>query len=88
MTYLAFDTPSLARARSEQAWLDCGYGAGGTRYLWSRVEHPSDGRAALVIPATPGEAQIGLAPGDYEALLSEDERAALVAVLPEDWTAA
>lgn len=86
MTYLILDTAAAAQARSEQAWLDCGYVPDSTTSLWSWVPHPSDGRAALRIPTTPLEAQIGLSQEAYNALLTEAEKAMLVEVLSDDWT--
>lgn len=85
MSYLIFASTAAAQARSAQAWLDCGFEAAGTDRLWFCVDHPSDGRAALSIPATPAEAQISLEPDDYAALLTGAEHAALVAALPDDW---
>ncbi|WP_371346462.1 hypothetical protein [Ancylobacter sp. IITR112] len=85
MTFLIFDTVAAAQARSEQAWLDCGYLPDSTTSLWSWVPHPLDGRAALTIPTTPLEAQIGLSQEAYDALLTEAEKAMLVDVLPDEW---
>ena len=85
MTYLILDTAAAAQARSEQAWLDCGYAPDSTTSLWSWIFHPTDGRAALTIPATPAEAHIGLSQEDYDALLTGAEKAMLVDVLSDDW---
>lgn len=86
MKFLIFPTLAAAVVRSEQAWPDCGYGGGTTTSLWAWYEHPTDARALLRIPATPEDAQIGLSQAAYDALLTEDERAALVDALPPDWT--
>ncbi|WP_428029827.1 hypothetical protein [Ancylobacter sp.] len=86
MTYLIFDIAADAQDRSAQAWLDCGYEAGGTDRLWLCLDHPTDGRGALMIPATPSDAQIGLSQEAYEALLTGAERDALVPALTADWT--
>ncbi|WP_428029270.1 hypothetical protein [Ancylobacter sp.] len=86
MTYLIFPTLGAAMARSAQAWLACLYPAGETRLLWSCIEHPQDGRAALILPATPDAAQIGISPEAYEALLTQEERQARLEALPgEGW---
>lgn len=86
MSYLILDTVAQAQARSATAWLDCGYEAEATYLLWSVVAHPVDGRAALVVPATPAGAHIGLSQAAYDALLTDDERGALLPDLPADWT--
>ncbi|MDQ0347182.1 hypothetical protein [Ancylobacter vacuolatus] len=85
MSFLIVATAAAAHNRSVQAWLDCGYAAGGTSRLWDVSQHPTDGRAALTIPTSPGDAQIGLAQEAYDALLSGAERAALLPALPPDW---
>lgn len=85
MSYLIFASPAEAAARSAAAWQALGTPAGATRYLWAWQEHPADGRAALRIPPTAGEAQIDLSQGAYDALLAESERAALVPTLSADW---
>lgn len=86
MSWLVLPTMDAAMARSAQAWLDCGFEADGTYRLWLCAAHPTDGRGALMIPATPAEAQIAIPAEAYEALLTEAERAALVADLSADWT--
>lgn len=86
MSYLIVARLADAEARSARAWLDCGYEAAETTRLWPVLAHPSDGRAALRIEATPGAAQIGLSQAAYDALVSEDERARLVYSLPSDWS--
>lgn len=86
MSFLIIATVATAQTRSAQAWLDCGYEAAATYRLWPVLAHPTDDRAALIIPATPGEAQIGLSQEAYDDLLTDAERAALVADLSPDWT--
>lgn len=70
--YLIFDTESAADASSRAAWTP-GPGDTITVRMWDIRPHPTDGRAALVIPA------------GSEGALAEAERAALVDALPEDW---
>jgi hypothetical protein len=70
MKYKVFDTVDDAMAFTEDAGRRKGlaYHKGdpdGTRYLWGVVEHPTDGRGAVVI-------------GDYTFDLSEEEVAALL----------
>jgi len=70
MKYKVFDTVDDAMAFTEDAGRRKGLAyhkgdADGTRYLWGVVEHPTDGRGAVVI-------------GDYTFDLSEEEVAALV----------
>ena len=70
MKYKVFDTVDDAMAFTEDAGRRKGlaYHNGdpsGTRYLWGVVEHPSDGRGAVVI-------------GDFTFDLSEEEIAALL----------
>jgi hypothetical protein len=70
MKYKVFDTVDEAMAFTEDAGRRKGlaYHKGdsdGTRYLWGVVEHPTDGRGAVVI-------------GDYTFDLSEEEVAALL----------
>jgi len=70
MKYKVFDTVDGAMAYTEDAGRRKGlaYHNGdpnGTRYLWGVVEHPTDGRGAVVI-------------GDYTFDLSEEEVAALL----------
>ena len=70
MKYKVFDTVDEAMAFTEDAGRRKGlaYHKGdsdGTRYLWGVVEHPTDGRGAVVI-------------GDDTFDLSEEEVAALV----------
>lgn len=72
--YLIFDSVASADARSRVAWTP-GPGDTITVRLWDVVPHPTDGRAALVIPA-----------GDDAAHLTGTEVAALVDRLSEDWT--
>lgn len=89
MSYLIFASAAEAAARSAQAWQALGTPAGATRYLWAWQEHPEDGRAALRIPPTAGEAQIDPPQADYENLLTPEERAAWVETLPGDgWSVA
>lgn len=71
--YLIFDSVASADARSRVAWTP-GPGDTITVRLWDVVPHPTDGRAALVIP------------DGSEGALTEAERAALVDALPSDWT--
>lgn len=90
MSYLIFANRTAARTRSRNAYAplrpqdepDTGTV---TVALWSSVHHPSDGRTALLIPATPESAGLGISQEEYDGLLTEDERAALVADLPSDW---
>jgi hypothetical protein len=70
MKYKVFDSVDDAMAYTEDAGRRKGLAyhkgiADGTRYLWGVVEHPTDGRGAVVI-------------GDYTFDLSEEEVAALV----------
>lgn len=70
--YLILATEAAAEARSRAAWTP-GPGDTVTVRLWDVRVHPTDGTAALVIPA------------GSEGALTEAERAALVDALPEDW---
>ena len=70
MKYKVFNSVDDAKAYTEDAGRRKGlaYHKGdpdGTRYLWGVVEHPTDGRGAVVI-------------GDYTFDLSEEEVAALL----------
>jgi len=70
MKYKVFDSVDDAMAFTEDAGRRKGLSyhkgdANGTRYLWGVVEHPTDGRGAVVI-------------GDYTFDLSEEEVAALL----------
>jgi hypothetical protein len=70
MKYKVFDSVDDAMAFTEDAGRRKGLAyhkgdADGTRYLWGVVEHPTDGRGAVVI-------------GDYTFDLSEEEVAALL----------
>jgi len=70
MKYKVFDSVDDAMAFTEDAGRRKGLAyhkgdADGTRYLWGVVEHPTDGRGAVMI-------------GDYTFDLSEEEVAALV----------
>ncbi|TCK31308.1 hypothetical protein EV667_1417 [Ancylobacter aquaticus] len=86
MMYLIFATAGEAQARSAAAWQALGSAPGDTLYLWAWQLHPTDGRAALLLPAMPGEAQIHLSQESYDGLLTPAERAARVETLPaEDW---
>jgi len=89
MTYLVFASRAAAGGRSRRAYdlLRPAEEPDGavTDAVWSVIDHPADGRAALVIPPTPGEAGLGLGPDAYDALLTVEERAAAVAELPADW---
>lgn len=90
MSYLVLASRAAAEARSRAAYAplrpaDEPEGAI-TEAVWLALDHPTDGRAALEIPATPAEAGLGLSQQDYDALLTAGERATLVAELPEDWT--
>lgn len=71
--YLIFDTLAVADARSCAVWTP-GPGDTITVRLWDIRPHPTDGRAALVIPA------------GSEGALTVSELADLVDVLPADWT--
>lgn len=93
MSYLIFPNRTAARARSRDAYAplrpqDEPDSGAVTVALWSSVHHPSDARTALLIPATPEAAGLGISQAEYDGLLTEDERAALVAELPADWTPA
>ena len=70
--YLVFDTATAADARSRAAWTP-GPGDTITVRMWDVFPHPSDGRAALVIPA------------GSEGALTEAERTELVDALPTGW---
>lgn len=85
MMLLILPSEAQARARSRAAYQAANLAALPglvTRALWTWRAHPSDGRAALEIPGTPAEAGLGLPPSVYEALLTADERAALVTMPP------
>lgn len=56
-----------------------------TTRLWTTRSHPADGRAALVIQATPAVAGWEILREAYDALLNADERAMLTPTLPEGW---
>ncbi|PZQ82649.1 MAG: hypothetical protein DI549_10735 [Ancylobacter novellus] len=91
MSYLIFPTRTAARTRSRNAYAplrpDDEPDTGAvTVALWSSLHHPSDGRTALVIPETPEGAGLGISQEDYDGLLSEAERAALIPDLPAEWT--
>lgn len=89
MSYLIFASATEAASRSAAAWHALGSPAGAIQFLWAWQEHPSDGRAALILPPTPQGAQIDLPPASYEALLTPEEHAAKVEALPgEGWRAA
>ncbi|WP_371345287.1 hypothetical protein [Ancylobacter sp. IITR112] len=86
MNYLIFASPAQAADRSAAAWQALGAPAGATQFLWAWHVHPTDGRAALAIPATPRAVQIDIPQERYERLLGEEERAALTATRPgEGW---
>ncbi|PZQ79061.1 MAG: hypothetical protein DI549_21160 [Ancylobacter novellus] len=90
MSYLIFENRTAARTRSRNAYAplrpDDEPDTGAvTVALWSSVHHPSDGRAALLIPTTPEQAGLGISQAQYDALLTEDERAALIPDLPAEW---
>ena len=85
MAYLIFASAEAADARSAEAYAPLRAQGTTTAQLWSAWPHPDDGRAALVIPATPLAAGIDMAQQDYDALLSANEQAALIPALPEDW---
>ncbi|WP_371346213.1 hypothetical protein [Ancylobacter sp. IITR112] len=85
MSYLLFASAIDAAARSAVGWQALDAPAGATRFLWAWHVHPTDGRAALIIPPTPQGAQIDMPQGDYDALLDEGERARLTYPLPDDW---
>jgi len=92
MSYLIFENRTAARTRSREAYAPLrpeDEPATGVRTvaLWSSVHHPIDGRTALAIPATPEAAGIEMSQEAYDGLMTAAERAALVAELPEDWTA-
>lgn len=70
--YLIFGTETEADARSRSAWTP-GDGDTITVRMWDVHMHPSDGRAALVIP------------DGWTDALTDVERAALVDALPADW---
>ncbi|MCK0209007.1 hypothetical protein MWN33_13300 [Starkeya koreensis] len=83
--YLILPTTEEARARSRAAFAplrQSGEPDGPlTEALWPLVNHP-DGRAALCIPATPGEAGLSLSQAAYDGLLTSGEREALLDELP------
>lgn len=91
MSYLIFATYTEAEARSRAAYAplrpDSEPDDGAvTDALWSVVSHPTDGRAALLIPATPANAGLGISQAAYDGLLTTLERAVLLDDLPADWT--
>lgn len=87
MAYLILSSIEAAEARSAAAWAALHPpDVEGTTMLWSVRPHPSAEVAALVVPPTPATCGIDLPPQDYEALLTSEERAALVDVLGEDWS--
>ena len=79
MSYLIFNSPEEATARSDQAGEDkpLPYHRGDndvTRYMWAMFpEHGDDPRGALMID-------------EEQDLLTPTETAALVNELPADWT--
>lgn len=83
-------SPIAAEARSQAAYAPLRPPSepetAATSGVWGYVPHPSDGRAALVVPPTPIEAGLGLSQAAYDALLAAGERAALIEALPADWT--
>ncbi len=86
MAYLIMSSVDTAEARSAAAWAALGPpDAEGTTMLWSVRPHPSSGVAALVVPGTPSMCGIDLPQPDYDALLTSEERAALVEELGEGW---
>lgn len=91
MRYLILATPVAAEARARDAYAGLRGGdappADLTDALWTVIVHPQDGRAALLIPETPGAAGLGLGQGEYEALLTPPETAALVEQLDAGWFA-
>ena len=74
MRYLILPDAAAADARSRAAWTP-GDGDTITTHRWAWRVHPTDGRAALMIPD-----------GDEAAHLTGDELLALVEGLSEDWT--
>lgn len=90
MRYLIFASHAAAEQRSRAAYAAAVAEPSNeavTHALWEVVQHPDDGRAALVIPEAPEEASLGLSQAGYDALLSYTERQALVTLLPADWHA-
>lgn len=87
MRYLILGDAVLAAARSAAAYAALPpAGEVVTSAAWTWRVHPADGRAVLEIPDTPAEAGLGLTAAAYDGLLTEDERADLLAVLPpEGW---
>lgn len=85
MTYLIVPSGADAAARSAEAWQALGTQGGVTTALWGWRTHPTGPQAALIIPPTPEAAQIDMPQAAYDALLTADERGALVETLPEDW---
>lgn len=83
MRYLIFASAGEAQWRSEAAY-SAPEGAE-TTALWGWIEHPEDRRAALMVPDTPEDAGVGLSQGEYDALLTSEERADLSEELGEDW---
>lgn len=71
--YLILPDEASADARSRAAWTP-GLGDTITTHRWGWRVHPTDGRAALMIP------------DEDEAWLAEAEVVALVETLTEDWT--
>jgi hypothetical protein len=91
MSYLIFASRTAARTRSRAAYAplrpdDEPDSGAVTVALWTSIHHPSDGRTALLIPSTPDAAGLGISQEDYDALLTEEERAALIPDLPAEWT--
>ncbi|MGH2340635.1 hypothetical protein ACRC7T_04035 [Segnochrobactraceae bacterium EtOH-i3] len=72
--FLILPDEAAADARSRSAWAP-GPGDTITTHRWGWRVHPTDGRAALMIPD-----------GDEAAHLTGEEVAALVDRLSEDWT--
>ena len=71
--FLILPDAATADARSRAAWT-LGPGDTITTHRWSWRVHPTDGRAALMIP------------DGTDGPLTQAERAALVDRLSEDWT--
>jgi hypothetical protein len=83
MKYLVMPSALPVEERSREAWRQV-IGSEPPS-LWSVCEHPSDGRAALMIGDTPEEAGIDLSQDAYDALLTTQERAVLAGSMSSDW---
>jgi hypothetical protein len=86
MSYLLFPSLVAAEQRSHTAYAALRPGGHPvTDALWGVVPHRADGRAALHVPAFPEEAGLTMPQSDYDALLTAQERASLIPILPDGW---